>query len=56
MWGLLRIILLIANAVIFAWFGYFVVMEAIHPTPRKANCAGALDKISDAAKALMGER
>ena len=29
MWGLLRIILLIGNAALFAWFGYFVVMEAI---------------------------
>ena len=29
MWGFLRIILLVGNATFFAWFGYFVVMEAI---------------------------
>jgi len=29
MWGLPRIILLVGNATFFAWFGYFVVMEAI---------------------------
>jgi hypothetical protein len=28
MWGLLRIVLLIANAAVFACFGYFVVAEA----------------------------
>lgn len=95
MWGHLRIILLIANAVFFAWLGYivatdpepvtdpqfvlacgvltllalnfFYVLLANRPSnwralrlidlwfdAKKANCVSALEKISDAAKALMG--
>ena len=80
MWGILRIILLIANAVFFAWLGYIVATDPEPATdPQFVLACGVLtllalnffyvllanrpfnwralhidlDKISDAAKALM---
>ena len=92
MWGILRIVLLFANAVLFAWLGYIVAADpepatdpqfvlacgvltllalnffyvlhrpfnwrALHLIglwfdAKVSELRGALDKISDAAKALM---